>query len=184
MQKQDFNLAECWECEWCKMKKTNKNLQRFIGTRLQRHMDKVKTMRELETILDGIRHEKLFGCIECDIHVPEHLREKFSEMCPIFKNTKISRDDIGELTRAYAEENGIMSRPRRSLIGSMKGKNILLATPLLKWYLEHDLEVKRNYQVIEYTPKPCFKPFGDAVSSARRTGDANPSKAIIAVFPS
>ena len=31
-----------------------------------------------------------------------------------------------------------------------------------------------------YRPKPCFKPFGDAVSNARRAGDADPSKAIIA----
>ena len=118
--------------------------------------------------------------LECDIHVPEHLREKFSEMCPVFKNTEISRDDIGEFMKAYAEENDIMSRPRRSLIGNMKGEKILLATPLLKWYLEHGLEVTRVYQVIEYTPKPCFKPFGDAVSDARRAGDADPSKAIIA----
>ena len=46
--------------------------------------------------------------------------------------------------------------------------------------MEHGLEVTRVYQVIEYTPKPCFKPFGEAVSNARRAGDADPSKAIIA----
>ena len=34
--------------------------------------------------------------------------------------------------------------------------------------------------MIEYNPKPCFKPLGDAVSNARRAGDADPSKAIIA----
>ena len=63
----------------------------------------------------------------------------------------------------------------------MKGEKILLATPPLKWYLEHGLEVMRVYQVTEYTPKPCFKTFGDAVSNpARRTGDADHSKAIIA----
>ena len=122
---------------------------------------------------------KLFGCIECDIHVPEHLREKFSEMCQLFKNTEICRDNIGEFMKTYAEENGIISRPRRSLIRSMIVEKILLATPLLKWYLEHGLEVTRVYQVIEYTPKPCFKLFGDAVSNARCAGDANPSKAII-----
>jgi len=82
--------------------------------------------------------------------------------------------------KQYAEENDIMRRPRRSLIGSLKGDNILLATPLLKWYLEHGLEVTKIYQVVEYTPKPCFKSFGDAVSAARRAGDADPSKAIIA----
>ena len=115
--------------------------------------------------------------VECDIHVPEHLRAKFSEMCSVFKNTEISRDYIGEYMKAYAEENDIMSRPRQSLIGSMVGEKILLATPLLKWYLEHGLEVTRVYQVIEYTPKPCY---GDAVSNARRAGNADPSKAIIA----
>ncbi len=73
-----------------------------------------------------------------------------------------------------------MPRPRKTLIGSFYGEKILLATPLLKWYLEHGLEVTHIYQVIEYTPVPCFKPFGEAVSDARRDGDANPDKAIIA----
>ena len=98
------------------MKKTNKELQRFIATRLRRPLDKVKTMT-LQTILDAIKNEKLFGCVECDIHVPEHLRDNFSEMCPIFKNTDVSRDDIGEFMKAYAEENDVMHRPRRSLMG-------------------------------------------------------------------
>ena len=79
------------------MKKTNKDLQRFISTRLRRPLEKVKTTTlHAQTILDAVRDEKLFGCIECDIHVPKHLRERFSEMCPIFKNIEISRDDIGE----------------------------------------------------------------------------------------
>ena len=55
-----------------------------------------------------------------------------------------------------------------------------MATPLLKWYLEHGLEVTRVHQVIEFTPEPCFKPFRDAVSDARGAGDADPRKAIIA----
>ena len=101
-------------------------------------------------------------------------------MCPIFKNTNISRDDIGDFMKAYAEEHNIMAQPRRSLIESMKGEKILLATPLLKWYLEHGLEVTKVHQVVEFTPVPCFKPFGDAVSDARRAGDADSRKAIIA----
>ena len=73
-----------------------------------------------------------------------------------------------------------MAGPRCSLIGSLKGDKILLASPLLKWYLEHGLEVTKVYQVVEFTSEPCFKPFGDAVSNTRRAGDADPSKAIIA----
>ena len=73
-----------------------------------------------------------------------------------------------------------MSQPRRSLIGSYFGEKILLATPLLKWYLEHGLEVTHVYQVIEYTPNTCFHPFREAVSDARRAGDIDPNKSIIA----
>ncbi|KAK3741920.1 hypothetical protein QZH41_001681 [Actinostola sp. cb2023] len=112
--------------------------------------------------------------------VPESLKEKFSEMCPIFKNIEISREDIGEYMKEFAEENDMMKQPRRSLIGSMHGEKILLATPLLKWYLAHGLEVTRIYQVVEFTPEPCFSSFGVAVSNARRAGDVDPSKAIIA----
>ncbi|CAB4021097.1 Zinc finger and SCAN domain-containing 22, partial [Paramuricea clavata] len=177
--KQGFNLVECWECEWRDMKKRNSALQRFIATHLRRPLDKLKTMTK-QSIINAVKNDKLFGCVECDIHVPESLREYFKEMCPIFKNTEIRREDIGEFMKSYAEENNIMPRPRRSLIGSMIGKKIMLATPLLKWYLEHGLEVTHVYQIVEYTPKPCFKPFGDAVSDARRAGDADPSKAIIA----
>lgn len=76
-------------------------------------------------------------------------------MCSIFKNTDISRADIGDFMKTYAEEHNIMAQPRRSLIGIMKGEKILLATPLLKWYLEHGLELTNVHQVIEFIPEPC-----------------------------
>ena len=87
-------------------------------------------------------------------------------MTPIFKNTEISHDDIGPFIKSFGEENNIMPKPRRNLISSFFGKKILLITPLLKWYLTHGLEVTKIYQVMEYTPKRCFEPFGDAVSDA------------------
>ena len=36
------------------------------------------------------------------------------------------------------------------------------------------------YQIVEYERKPCFRQFGESVSAARRDGDADPDKAIIA----
>ncbi|KAK3698053.1 hypothetical protein QZH41_010824 [Actinostola sp. cb2023] len=119
-----------------------------------------------------------FGVVECDVRVPESLKEKFSEMCPIFKNIEISRKDIEEYMKQFAEDNDMMKQPSRSLIGNMYGEKILLATPLLKWYLEHGLEVTQVYQVVEFTPEPCFSSFGVAVSNAHRAGDVDPSKAI------
>ena len=133
-----YLVVEMWECDWRLLKRTNRELQWFINTEVRRTLDKVKIMSP-EQILSEVRNERLFGCVEVDIRMPDHLKEKFREMCPIFKNTEISRDDIGDFMKVYAEEHNIMAQPRRSLIGSMKGDKILLATPLLKWYLEHGL---------------------------------------------
>ena len=74
----------------------------------------------------------------------------------------------------------IMTTPRRMLVGSYRGDKILLATPLLRWYLDHGLEVPHVYQIIEYDPIRCFRRFGDAVSTARREGDVHSHKIIIA----
>ena len=146
---------------------------------VRRTLDTIKIMSS-ERILSEVRNEGLFGCVEVDIRVPDHLKEKFSDLCPIFKNTDISCASIGDFMKSYPEEHNIMAQPRHSLIGSRKGENFLLATPLLKWYLEHGLVVTRVHQVVEFTPEPCCKPFGDAVSDARRAGDTDPRKAIIA----
>ena len=101
IKKQGFNLVECWECEWREMKKRNTALQQFIATQLRRPLDKVKTMTT-RSIVNAVKNDTLFGFVECDIHVPESLREYFKEMCPIFKNTEIRREDIGEFMKSYA----------------------------------------------------------------------------------
>ena len=90
------------------------------------------------------------------------------------------RNDIGPFMRQYARNNDIMSTPRRMLVGSYHGEKILLATPLLQWYLAHGLVVEHVYQIIEYQPNPCFRRFGESVLTARREGDSDPNKTIVA----
>ena len=130
----------------------------------------------LAAVVDGT----LFGMVECDVCVPEELQDYFSEMQPVFKNASVTRDDIGPFMRQYAEEHDILTKSRVMLVGSFRGFKILLAIPLLRWYLAHGLVVDRVYQIIEYEPNPCFRRFGESVSTARRAGDEDPDKAIIA----
>ena len=168
------HVVEMWECEWKEIRK-EPDVKSFLApTRRQKWN---MTQNEiLAAVIDGT----LFGMIECDIHVPAELRPYFSEMQPVFKNVTVTRDDIGPFMRQYAEENDIMSAPRRMLVGSFHGIKLLLATPLLRWYLAHGLVVDRVYQVVDYEPNPCFQRFGESVSAARRAGDADPDKSIIA----
>ena len=158
-------VVEMWECAW-KRERDPPPRQKWNMTQNE--------------ILAGVVDGTLFGMVECDVRVPVELQDHFVEMQPIFKNATVTRDDIGPFMREYAEKNDIMSTPRRMLIGSYRGDKILLATPLLRWYLTHGLVVDHVYQIIEYSPKPCFQHFGESVSAARRAGDADPDKAIIA----
>ena len=147
-------LVEMWECEW--------KCVRDPPPRQKWNM----TQQQITTaVVDGA----LFSMVECDIRVPPELRPYFSEMQPIFKNTTVTRDDIGPFMQQYAEEHDIMSTPRRMLVGSYRGDKILLATPLLQWYLAHGLVVDHVYQVVEYK-----RNFGESVSAARRNGDVDP----------
>lgn len=82
--------------------------------------------------------------------------------------------------KAFSYEQTIMAQLRKSLISSNFGEKILLATPLIKRYLEHGLGVTHIYQVVEYTPVPFFKPSREAVCYARQAGDVDPNKALIA----
>ena len=159
------HVVEMWECQW---KRESKALPRPKWNMTQ------------SEILADVVNGTLFGMVECDVHVPPDLRAHFAEMQPIYKNTMVSRDDIGPYMSQYAEENDIMSTPRRMLVGSYHGEKILLTTPLLRWYIAHGLVVDHVYQIIEYEPKPCFQRFGESVSAARRAGDADPDKSIIA----
>ena len=71
---QSYNFVECLECEWIEMQIRNKHLQEFIFTTLRRPFYRVKTIHS------------------------------FGEMFPIFKNVEISRNDIREYMKSYAEK--------------------------------------------------------------------------------
>ena len=172
-------VVELWECEWKKMRR-DPHVKRCLDAAFPRRHRRVQWTMTQQQILRGVRDGTVFGMIECDICVPEELRDHFAEMQPVFKNTSLVREDLGPFMHRYAEEHNIMTIPRRMLVGSYYGDKILLATPLLRWYLDHGLEVLHVYQIIEYDPIPCFRRFGDAVSEARREGDVHHDRAIIA----
>ncbi len=185
-----FSVVEMWECDFIKFRENHPRIYSIINedrpTFAKRHKGKVTEKQ----ILDGVRAGTLFGMIEVDIEVPDKWgqyferqlppRQYFDEMCPLFCNTEVAIDDIGEHMQAHVREYGLSDQPRRLLVGGMKARQILLATPLLKWYLNHGMNVTKIYQVVEYREKVCFKTFVDEVSDARRDGDASKDLGIIA----
>ena len=101
-------------------------------------------------------------------------------MAPIFTTTNVPFEVIGEHMRRYAKDNGLSQKPRTLLVGGLRAEKILVASPLLKWYLEHGLQCSQIYTTIEFGRQQCFKKFTEEVTKARREGalsDGSPIKA-------
>ena len=124
----------------------------------------------MQRIIDG----RLFDYVQCDIELPEHLRNYFSNFPPMFKKTVVSRDHIGNLMKQYAGKDNIMVQPRRMLISSFILTNGTIITPLLLFYLKLGLVCIKDHRFVQYTPRNCFENFVKSTVDARRQRDENP----------
>ncbi len=73
---------------------------------------RIKTY-DLKQLEEDILNDKLFGFMKVDIETPEHLKEYFEEMTPIFKNTTVNYEDMGEYMTEYHKQNNIKLAPSR-----------------------------------------------------------------------
>ena len=133
----------------------------------------------MQDIIEGVKSDEIFGFAKVSLHVPEDLVPRYSEFPPVFKNTSIEIDDMGETMQKFCEDTNRKTGVKRSLISSMKGENIVISTPLLKKYLEMQLIVDDLEWILDYCPKECFEWFMDDVIKARRMADLDRDFAII-----
>ena len=175
IQQKSYQIIEMWECEWWSLNKTDASVK-------SHHQENSPHERNLieEQILQGIIDGQLFGYVQCDIEVPEHLRSYFSNFPPIFTNTVVSRTNIGYLMREYAEKENIMAQPRRMLISSFVLTNGTIITPLLLFYMKLGLVFKKIHRFVQYTPRKCFNNFLQCATDTRRQGDENPNSSVVA----
>ena len=132
---------------------------------------------EKNEIIKNVLNDKLFGFFEVDIEVPEQKRKRFSEFCPLFVISEVPEDQIPQHMKDYKINTGRkMIKNNKKLLGVMKTEKILLYSPLLKWYLNHGLQVTKIHRYISYTSGRPFKWFPEEVSSARREADNDKNK--------
>ena len=132
---------------------------------------------EKDELIQNVLNDKLFGFFQVDIEVPEQLLDKFSEFSPLFILSEVPEDQIPQHMQDYKINTGRKKiKNNKKLLGVMKAEKILLYSPLLKWYLNHGLQVTKIHKYISYTPGRPFKWFPEEVSSARRAADNDKNK--------
>ena len=133
------------------------------------------------TIIGRMYSTRWFGFAEIDIEVPRYLWKMFEEFPPIFINQSVGEEGIPQHMRDYLAKSGRTVTPnQKKLLGVLKAKKVLLYTPLLKWYIEHGLEITAVYRTIDYVPRKIFSWFVNEVANMRRKGDAEADKALLA----
>lgn len=188
--KQGYKVQSIWECEFFQLLRKNKTLQAVADQNCPSFYKKYKNKVTMKQILKAIQIDELFGMVECDIHVPlEWMKIKpnttlspfdyFKEMSPIFCTSEVPFSAIGDHMQSYAKEMGLSENSKTLLISGNKATKIMLATPLLKWYLEHGLIVTRIYTVVESASMDCFSEFTKNISETRRRGDCDKSLTVI-----
>ena len=163
------------ECESWRLYKTTNTVEQHI----REHFPYRRSLATVQ-LLEEIKGGKLFGNLQCDIEVPANLRSKLVKFPPIIKNTLISKSDIGDLMTNYAEEERLLSQPRKIMISSFTILNGTLLTPLLLFYLQLGLVCTQIHHFVDYTPSKCFNSFVQSAVDARRQGDENPNSSVVA----
>ena len=105
-----FTLFEMWEYEWWRLYKITSNV-------LQRNQDKIHCKSSLTEYQLLEKKEGKFVWLHSMRHWSNwKLETQLATVLPIFKNTLVSKNDIGELSKNYAEVEGLLSQPRKMLI--------------------------------------------------------------------
>jgi len=129
---------------------------------------------------NAIVNGKLFRFVKCKLATPKTLWTKFEKMPPIFVNREVLEATVPKEMLDYLIRTGWKRTTGKKLLGALEADEILLYTPLLRWYTEHGLELQAVYTIIEYQPGKILAWFVDEVTDARRMGDTDIEKAIFA----
>ena len=170
-----YEIVEVSESLWWKQVRDDKTLKAHLKINFPFR----KPLSE-QQLLQQIDNGLLFGFVQCDLSVPKNLQSYLQHFPPIFKNCFVSKNDIGEYMKSYADQKGLLQQPSRMLISSFHLENGCVITPLFNFYRRLGLECTRVHRFVEYTPEKCFKGLVKSVVEARQLGDQNKNSTMVA----
>ena len=70
LREKNYSIIEMWECQWKLHMRENHETKSFVRSTFP-----YKRPLSFENLLSRIRKGELFGYVQCDLRVPENLRE-------------------------------------------------------------------------------------------------------------
>ena len=144
-----YRVITMKECVWQDMKRNDEDVKHFIKHVFNKRYVCNDTISNTDEILNLVRTDKLFGMVECDISIPQNSLYCFGEMAPIFRTTQVNIDEIGTHMKQFLREHDISTTSKKTLVGGLSAKKMLLSTPLLRWYIQQRMVITNISLIIE-----------------------------------
>ena len=159
-----FTVIEIWEWEWWRLYNTTTNDKLHI----REHLTYRRSLTE-QNLFDAIRKGNIPGYVQCENEVPESLSANFANFPPFCKNTLVSKNDIGDLMKTYAEEEALLSQPGKMSMSSFTLENGTLITPLLLFLCSTGARCCKNTPVCWKYAKEMFQLLCTVNSGRKKT---------------
>ena len=126
-------------------------------------------------MIDDIRSGELFGFIIADVESPQDVIAEMKEFPPIIRKMTLTEDHLSDYTkeRLKKEKPNLKKFQRDTLVQCFNGKQLLLMTPLVKFYLEKGLQIHNITKFIQYIPSTALNPFAAHVTRMRIDAEKN-----------
>ena len=144
-----------WECHW--MEEIHKHMK--INTEIGRSLFAADTE---EKLLEGIADGSLFGFAVCSVKCPKSLYDQYQAdgflFPPIVQKMTVTMDMLSPYMREQYELEG-SNCEEPTLVQTYNGTDLLLFTPLIRFYMTKGFQVYDCKQFMQYIPAKVFSPF-------------------------
>ena len=120
-------------------------------------------------IIQGILNGEVYGLCKVDITCPDDAKKKYLDLnfAPIFRHVEVTEEMLTEEYLKYARSRNAKFPLDPQLTLTFNAQNIILATPLLKYYMDNGLKIEKVHYFVEYLPGEPFRPFIDKMVNMR-----------------
>jgi len=126
-----------------------------------------RILRTFETndpvsITKMIQKDELFGFVKADISASDEIVSRYSHLNfpPVTRRETITEDMISDYMKNRMRECERKANVE-TVVNAWNGKQLLVYTPLLKFYLSLGLKISNVTSIVEYVPDKCFSGFID-----------------------
>ena len=144
-----------WECDWQKQR------QNFL--QIPTDMSRILFSKDSEQqLMSGILDGSLFGFAIASVHCPQRLIDEYQNngflWPPVIQKLSVSEDMLSDYMREQYEVEGVKCT-EPTLCQTYHGVDLLLFTPLIRFYVEKGFKVYNLKRFTQYIPGCVFSPF-------------------------